>query len=157
MWELSRSRSALSGRARDALHQFGRQSFRWLAWRTRKAAAYGRAGIQADQCLGHPHGAAHTIQRRHRDRLTQFACEAGDGTAAKDDDLRLVLLDGEQAFAQQRVAELVLGSGDVVDRCRQRADGVANARTLARRPARPWSCAHSMYQVRRRGVRQMIE
>ena len=28
---------------------------------------------------------------------------------------------------------------------------------LASRPANPCSCAHSMYQVRRRGVRQMIE
>jgi len=35
--------------------------------------------------------------------------------------------------------------------------GDESARTLARRPARPWSCAHSIYQVRSRGVRQMIE
>ena len=77
--------------------------------------------MQADQRLRHPYSAAHAIQRWHRHLVAQLARQTGNRTAAKDDDLGFILLDRIEARAQQHIAELLLGTRDVLDRRSQRA------------------------------------
>src|ERR1700733_16111910 len=78
--------------------------------------------MQSDQRLGHADGTADAIQTGNRNIVTHLAREARDRTTTEDDDLGLILFDGQHALLDQTIAQLFLRTRDIRDRHIERAD-----------------------------------